>query len=989
MTSDTERTDMNRIAKHLLLLAATATALVVAAIGAPNASAAPNCSYAGGTANVALSDGESAWFKRGPSGELLFNGAQCGSATIENTNLVQVTGSPGSNYATIDLSGGPLWNKIFGQINQIHEVHFNIDLGDGWDTMGIKGDPMAPNHIVAGANGVDLNPDQLWSGVDVVPTGVAKLTITGGDGNDTLSASGNAITGGPLTVPNPALIGGVGNDTLSGDKWSDLTGGPDDDTLTGSGEFSLADFVQAPGPVTVDLGAGTATGDGNDTLVGIGEVQGSKYDDTITGDSSPNLLFGGDGADTIYGLGGDDQISGNAGDDYLYGGDGNDLYWTGPGNDLMAGGDGVSDKVSYSASPGPVSVDLAAGTASGDGSDTLSGIEGIYGSSHDDLIQGSGGNDTLYGENGNDVLIPRGGDDQVYGNAGTDTVAFDGSPQGVDVDVAYQKANGEGSDFISNDVENVRGSSHDDVISGSGVANVLQGMGGNDSLIGAGGDDTLDGGAGSDTAAYDNAPAAVNVNLSTGKVAGEGNDSLAAIETVHGSAFGDKLVGGPGADTLLGLGGNDTIEGAGGNDILDGGAGSDLLSYTGSPAGVDVNLATGKASGGEGNDTLGGFELVNGSAFADKLSGGGGNDWLAGLGGNDILAGGGGNDHLDGGAGIDTLSYEAAPNGVNVSLAAGNALGQGTDVLTGFETVRGSKFADTIAGGPANETIFGLGGNDKLDGGAGSDTVAYDSSPAGVNVNLASGSATGEGSDSLSHFETVRGSAFGDQLIGGPGPDVLLGLGGNDTIAGAGGDDKVDGGAGSDTVSYESAPAGVKVDLGSSSASGDGNDALSGFETVRGSAFGDQLTGGPGADSVFGLAGNDLLVGAGGNDVLDGGVGRDFVGYAQANGPVHVDLGKNVASGADGSDSLASIESAIGSPFKDVLIGSKLGNILKGGAGKDLLEGGAGSDRLYGEAGADSLHGGTGNDLLSGAAGKPDTCKQDQGHGKRIGCERR
>jgi Ca2+-binding RTX toxin-like protein len=951
MASDTERNDMNRFTKHLLLLAATAIALVVAAIGAPKASAAPTCVFAGGTATVSFSDGESAWFKRGPSDELLFNGAQCGSATIENTNLVQVTGSPGYNSAMIDLTGGPFKNKIFGQINQIHEVHFNIDLGDGWDVMSIKGDPTAPNHIVAGANGIDLNPDDLFSGVDVVPTGVSKLSIMGGDGNDTLSASGNAVTGGPMTVPNPTLYGGVGNDTLSGDKWSDLFGGPDDDTLTGGGKLTDADFADAAGPVSVDLGAGTATGEGNDTLVGIDEVNGSKYDDTITGDSNPNGFFGGDGVDTIYGLGGDDQISGNAGDDHLYGGDGNDLFWTGAGNDSMAGGDGVFDRVSYSASPGPVSVDLAAGTASGDGSDTLSGVEGIYGSSHDDLIQGSAGNETFYGENGNDILMPRGGDDQVYGNAGTDTVAFDGSPQGVSVDLAYSKATGEGSDFISNEVENVRGSSHDDVIKGTSGANVLQGMGGSDTLIGAGGDDTLDGGAGSDTAAYDNAPSAVNVNLGSGSATGDGKDSLAGIETVDGSAFDDQLTGGPGIDKVLGLGGNDTIAGAGGNDILDGGAGSDTVSFGGAKAGVDVNLATGKSSG-EGNDSLNGFEIVNGSPFADRL------------------AGGPGNDKLNGGAGIDTLSYEGAPNGVNVNLAAGNGLGQGNDVLSGFEIVRGSKFADMIAGGSANETIFGLGGSDKLDGGAGSDTLAYDNSPAGVNVNLAANSATGEGSDTVSHFETVRGSAYADQLTGGPGADSLLGLGGDDTVSGSAGDDHLDGGAGNDTVSFERSAAGVNVNLGSGSASGDGNDVLSGFEAVRGSAFADLLAGGPG------------------NDLLDGAGGRDTVSYAQAVGPVRVDLGKNVVSGAAGSDTLSSIESAIGSPFKDVLIGSKVANTLKGGPAKDVLQGGAGNDRLYGEAGADSLHGGAGNDLLSGSIGRPDTCKQDQGHGKRIGCER-
>jgi hypothetical protein len=40
-----------------------------------------------------------------------------------------------------------------------------------------------------------------------------------------------------------------------------------------------------PNAVIVDLTAGTATGEGTDTLTGIGQVFGSKHDDTITGDA--------------------------------------------------------------------------------------------------------------------------------------------------------------------------------------------------------------------------------------------------------------------------------------------------------------------------------------------------------------------------------------------------------------------------------------------------------------------------------------------------------------------------------------------------------------------------------------------------------------------------------------------------------------------------------------------------------------------------------
>jgi Ca2+-binding RTX toxin-like protein len=62
--------------------------------------------------------------------------------------------------------------------------------------------------------------------------------------------------------------------------------------------------------VTVSLAAGTATGQGSDTLATIEHVTGSAYADTLTGDSNANTLTGGAG---------NDQIGGGAGADTLYG----------------------------------------------------------------------------------------------------------------------------------------------------------------------------------------------------------------------------------------------------------------------------------------------------------------------------------------------------------------------------------------------------------------------------------------------------------------------------------------------------------------------------------------------------------------------------------------------------------------------------------------------------------------------------------------------
>jgi Ca2+-binding RTX toxin-like protein len=206
---------------------------------------------------------------------------------------------------------------------------------------------------------------------------------------------------------NDKIIGGSGADTLSGDAGNDsvsggsgndfLIGRGGNDTLNGGDGFDLASFFTAPGPVTADLTKGTATGEGNDTLVSISDLEGSKFDDTLTGDSGENF------------------------------------FYPGQGNDAIDGGDGLTDRVIYFSAPGPVNVDLSAGTATGEGTDTLANIEEAEGSNHDDTITGNtgpnvlignGGNDTINGGDGDDTLKGGDGDDHLDGGVGTD--ALDG-----------------------------------------------------------------------------------------------------------------------------------------------------------------------------------------------------------------------------------------------------------------------------------------------------------------------------------------------------------------------------------------------------------------------------------------------------------------------------------------------------------------------------------------------------------------------------------
>jgi Ca2+-binding RTX toxin-like protein len=169
---------------------------------------------------------------------------------------------------------------------------------------------------------------------------------------------------------------------------------------------------------------------------------------------------------------------------------------------------------------------------------------------------------------------------------------------------------------------------------------------------------------------------------------------------------------------------------------------------------------------------------------------------ITGNGGNNVLAGLGGADTLDGGAGTDTATYAASAAGVNVSLATGIAHGGDAEGDT-FVSI------ENLAGPAAGDTLEGDGGNNGLAGGADTDTVTYEHATAGVTVSLAVTTAqntVGAGTDTLTGFENLTGSAFDDVLTGSSAGNVLMGLDGNDTLNGSGGADTLIGGPGADHI---------------------------------------------------------------------------------------------------------------------------------------------------------------------------------------------
>lgn len=170
-------------------------------------------------------------------------------------------------------------------------------------------------------------------------------------------------------------------------------------------------------------------------------LDGGAGNDLLVDDAGNDLLLGGTGNDTlISGVGNDtldggadnDSLDGGAGNDSLYGNTGNDTLHGGEGGDLLSGAQGM-DYADYSDSDAGVSINLSTGAASGGDAtgDTLSGIDGLYGSSFDDTLIGFEGSSTsptdaytniFYGNDGDDYLDGRGGGDSLYGGTGDDTI---------------------------------------------------------------------------------------------------------------------------------------------------------------------------------------------------------------------------------------------------------------------------------------------------------------------------------------------------------------------------------------------------------------------------------------------------------------------------------------------------------------------------------------------------------------------------------------
>lgn len=187
----------------------------------------------------------------------------------------------------------------------------------------------------------------LRGGDDVVvvdDSGVASaVTVLGAAGNDTINVA--ALT-------TRTLRGGDGDDTLGA---SGLTGGAGVtwDGGTGRDIANFGDPKSATGPLNVSasLVTGQATLSGfniqgqfgvrrTDTLTAVERLWGTPQGDILTGASGNDELLGGGGPDNLNGGGGNDSLGGGPGLDNLVPGTGTDTMDGGIGIDTFARGDG-------------------------------------------------------------------------------------------------------------------------------------------------------------------------------------------------------------------------------------------------------------------------------------------------------------------------------------------------------------------------------------------------------------------------------------------------------------------------------------------------------------------------------------------------------------------------------------------------------------------------------------------------------------------------
>ncbi len=868
---------------------------------------------------------------------------------------------------------------------------------------------------------------------DSIQGGLGVETIAGMGGNDSLTGGGGDDTFyyyafDPLGNGSTLLAQGV-------DRITDF--GPGDRitinglTLTGSvtsgnGSTLTAGAVQAEivnGITRIHVGIdGTAGADLTielSTAVEAANLRLSGSDITssanlvLTGTANAENLTGGDGDDTISGLAGNDYLQGKGGNDSILGGDGQDGIDGGAGDDTIDGGAGDDNIIMNQAigagytivrnNDGSMTLTTAA-----NGTDRLTNVEGLAftdayvrltvasfigpdGNSYDgtdvfgDSITGGTGNDYLNGRAGNDTLIGGAGGDYFIGGAGNDTMQGGDNGTNQQGNVLLDVARYEGN-FATYTISSV---------TSGGITTFTV----TDNQAGQDGDDGTDTLTGIEVLSFKDQGF---VRLVSQTFTNQDGSTY-----VEGTRFTDTLTGTANRDSFNPGTGNDTVDGAGGEDNVF--FNTSIANATITKSGSDVTVAIGgdtallknveSVSFTDGYLRLTAYEsenngnkFIDGTDFAETLTGGSGNDYIRGNKGADSLSGAAGGDQFEGGQGNDTID-----GGANGTDANGYPI---------IDMARYSgNFADyTVSFSGATITVTD---NNTSDGDDGTDTLtnieALSFKDQGfVRVTVAVNDITGTGNgnyyEGTRYSDAITGTSDADFIRPGLGADTITGGDGVDTVAldftynsanlteNAGTFTYAQGGNSYTMTSVEMLSFTDRtirltttiVDIG-------GNKIITGSEradTITGDTGNDNIDAGSGADSINGGDGNDYIVGGSGNDTIDGGAGSGDVvrfngniggynfSYNGGTGAVTI-TDVNTGNGDDGTDTISNVELAA---FNDTVTriravttvsqdglsayieGTRFNDTLVGADGRDdFFDLGAGSGEADGLGGNDTV----------------------------------
>ena len=687
-------------------------------------------------------------------------------------------------------------------------------------------------------------------GDDTITTYGGDDIINGGAGDDEIS-SGNG---------NDIITGGSGNDIINGEAGNDTyiwNLGDGMDTITDSSGFdkikfgegitsaNLSFFKQGnnllifindnhqegiiinryfEGSYNIELleftdGSSINLSQSLDIKLGdTGEsIDGTIYNDTITG---------GDGNDTINGGNGDDTLSGGIGEDTMSGGDGADIISGGTGDDTIDGGAG-NDTYIWNL---------------GDGMDTITDSQGT-----DKIVFGEGisYDDLSFSQTNSDLYInvqnmPNQGllikNYFASGNSNRiETLEFsNGNLFDLSKNALILKGDGTVNGTIYDD--SITGNNNDDTITAGDGNDIIYGNAGNDNIDGGNGDDIIYGGQGCDTlkGGYGNDTYVWNLGDDLDTIEDDAGQNTLLFG--NGISFNDLDFNMLGNNLLITVNG-DKNQGVQINNFLNE---NDLykIEYLKFSDGTSIylpdlglNMAYGATD-----------DTINGTYNDDTIIAGNGNDTVNAGDGNDSIYGGKGNDALNGGNGRDSYYYNLGDGYDTITETRGNdkiIFGEGISINNLSFRQDGSNL-DILINNDVSQGVtvkdFYSGTNYQVE------TLQFAD---GSTFNLSTQGITLQQTDA---DDTVKGTSYNDIIYGNSGHDTINAGEGNDTIVGGIGNDILNGGNGNDIYIYN---------LGD------------GFDTISETGGNDKIVFGKGisqSDLSFEQIGNDLKISVNGKD---------------------------------------------------------------------------------------------------------------------------